>query len=408
MSPTTLDGRPVSPKGDGMPGIGVVEGFYGKPYTVEMRRIIFRVLSACDQPFYLYAPKDDPFHRREWRKPYPGPEWREVEESISLASDAGVAFYFGLSPWKFENGDHCAAGVKLRSAAEAGASGVCLLFDDIPQASSGELAEKQLVFAERALAGLDLPVMLCPTVYCGEFLRGNPGAFEYLESWRRAVDPRHDLLWTGDEVVSRELAGLAEAGRLLGKPPVIWDNLLADDYCLRRIYLGSFSGRIPAGTPLLMNPSSIFPVALHGVMELVAASTGRREWPSELGPRLGGWELLRDFNFTPWRVAENGERLLGMLGEALAGGEPGPCLEWLESALGDMEELADSVGSIPGGWDLYAFARDMWRTLSILRKALSQGTPSARSAMLHYLMHRRLPYENPLAALAAHPGRDEV
>jgi len=73
-----------------------------------------------------------------------------------------------------------------------------------------------------------------------------------------------------------------------------------------------------------------------------------------------------------------------------------------------MEELADSVGSIPGGWDLYPFVRDMWRTLSILRKSLSQDGPSARSAMLHYLMHRRLPYENPLAAIAAHPLEDRA
>lgn len=391
-----------------MRGIGVVEGFYGKPYSVGMRRSIFRALSACSDPVYLYAPKDDPFHRREWRKPYPPQIWNEIEESIALASDAGVAFYFGLSPWRFDSGEYGTAAAKLRCAAEAGASGVCILFDDIPQSSSGQLAERQLAFAGRALGGIDLPVMLCPTVYCGEFLRRSPGASEYLESWRRAVDPGHDVLWTGDEVVSRELGCLAEAGRLLGRPPVVWDNLLADDYCLRRVYLGSLDGRAPAGTPVLLNPSCIFPVALHGVMELAATSTGRREWPSELGPQLHGWELLRDFNFTPWQVTGNGERLLGMLGEALSGGEPGQCLDWLETALTDMEEMADSAGSIPGGWDLYPVVRDMWRTLSIIRKALLQDTPSARSATLQYLMHGRLPYENPLAALAAHPRRNKV
>jgi hypothetical protein len=389
-------------------GIGVVEGFYGRPYTVEMRHAVFRVLSVCDDPVYLYAPKDDPFHRREWRKPYPSLNWSEVGESIALASGAGVSFYFGLSPWKFNEGEYGSAHDKLRAAAEAGAAGLCILFDDIPQTASAELAAKQLAFAERALSGIDLPVMLCPTVYCSEFLRGNPGAFEYLESWRKAVNPLHDVLWTGDEVVSRELGGLGEACELLGRTPVIWDNLLADDYCLRRVYLGSMSGRMPAGTSLLLNPSCIFPVALHGVMELAAAATGRREWPPEMGPELRGWELLRDFNFTPWEVTGEGRRMLGMLGEALSGGEPGPCLAWLEPALRDMEELADSVGSIMGGWDLYPIVRDMWRTLSILRKTLLQDGPSARSAMLDYLMHRRLPYENPLAALAAHPREDEA
>jgi len=389
-------------------GIGVVEGFYGKPYTVAMRHGIFRALSGCAEPVYLYAPKDDPFHRREWRKPYPSRNWGEIEASIALASETGVAFYFGLSPWKFDRGEYGLARDKLFSAAAAGASGLCILFDDIPQAASAELADMQLTFAERALSGLDLPVMLCPTVYCSEFLRGNPGASAYLESWKKAFDTLQDVLWTGDEVVSRDIGDLGIACRLLGKAPVIWDNLLADDYCLRRVFLGSLNGRVPTGTPVLLNPSRIFPVALHGVMELVAASTGRREWPAELGPRLRGWELLRDFNYTPWNVSCTGERILGMIGEALSGGEPGPCLEWLEPALADMEDLADSVGSIPGGWDLYPFVRDIWRTLSILRKALSQDGPSARSSMLHYLMHRRLPYENPLAALAAHPLEDRA
>lgn len=391
-----------------MRGTGVVEGFYGKPYTVEMRRGILRALSVCDDPVYLYAPKDDPFHRREWRKPYPSRNWSEVEASIALASESGVRFYFGLSPWKFDMGEHAQAREKLRSAAAAGASGLCMLFDDIPQTASAELAARQLAFAGRALSGLDLPVMLCPTIYCEGFLRGNAGAAAYLEAWREAFNPLHDVLWTGSEVVSREIGGLGEAAGLLGKPPVVWDNLLADDYCLRRVYLGSMKGRTPEGTSLLLNPSCIFPVALHGVMELAAAATGRREWPAELGPELPGWELLRDFNFTPWEVTGTGERMLGMLREALSGGEPGPCLEWLGRALDDMEELADSVGSIMGGWDLYPVARDMWRTLSILRKALMEDGPSARGGMLDYLMYRRLPYENPLAALAAHPLEGQV
>jgi len=389
-------------------GVGVVEGFYGKPFSVEMRRGIFRVLSGCDDPVYLYAPKDDPFHRREWRNPYPSRDWNEIEASIALASEAGVAFYFGLSPWRFNEGEHGHAREKLRRAVEAGASGLCVLFDDIPQTASGDLAAAQLAFAERALSGLDLPVMLCPTVYCEGFLRGNPGAAAYLESWRERFNPLWDVLWTGNEVISRELAGLGEACDLLGKPPVIWDNLLADDYCLRRVYLGSMKGRVPGGTPLLLNPSCIFPVALHGVMELSAAATGRREWPAELGSELRGWELLRDFNFTPWEVTATGKMVLEMLGKALFRGEPGPCLAWLDRALGDMEEMADSVGSILGGWDLYPVARDMWRTLSILRKALLEEEPPARVDMLHYLMHRRLPYENPLAAFAAHPQKGEV
>ncbi len=49
------------------------------------------------------------------------------------------------------------------------------LFDDVPETSASDLAERQLLFAERALEGTGLPVVLCPSVYCGEFMESFPG-----------------------------------------------------------------------------------------------------------------------------------------------------------------------------------------------------------------------------------------
>lgn len=382
---------------------GVVEGFYGRPFSPEMRSVIFRVLSGLPEPVYLYAPKDDPFHRKEWRRPYPSREWRGITDSIGSASRSGVRFYFGLSPWRFEEDEAPLAREKLAAAAEAGAGGLCLLFDDVPQTPTGDLAERQLAFASKALEGLELPVMLCPSVYCHEHLRHIPGASGYLEEWRRGFKAGWDVLWTGPEVVSRELARMDEASRCLGRTPVVWDNLLADDYCLRRVFLGSLRGRAVPETRLLLNPSRIFPVALHGVMELVGALGGRREWPPELGPRVPGWAMLRDFNYTPWEVTGEAEEVIGKIRSAIRGDDPGETLTWLDSAGDALEELADRLAAVPGGWGLHPVVRDMIRTLSILKKALGEEDPSSRAGMLHYLMHRRLPCENPLAALASNP-----
>lgn len=382
---------------------GIVEGFYGRPYTPEMRRCLIRVLSTLADPVYLHAPKDDPFHRTGWRQSPAAGDWDEMGSTASSAVDAGVRFIYGLSPWLFSDGEHGIAENRLLQAVERGASGVCLLFDDIPDTASAELAVRQLAFAERAVARVSVPVMVCPTVYCGRFLREYPGAQGYLEAWRSRIDPDWEVLWTGTDVVSRELSGLGEAAGLLGRPPVVWDNLLADDYCLRRVYLGSLTGRAVPGVPLLLNPSCIFPVALHGAMELVAALTGERIWPDELGPRLGGWDTLRDFNFTPWSTTGEGARVLAMLRAALEGGDTRESLEWLGNALASLAELACGITGIPGGWELCPHVRDMARSLSIWRKALLEDSPSSRAARLHYLMHVRLPYENPVAASAAHP-----
>jgi hypothetical protein len=50
---------------------GVVEGFYGTPWTHQDRVDILRFEGAHGMNVYYYAPKDDPYHRKLWRDAYP-------------------------------------------------------------------------------------------------------------------------------------------------------------------------------------------------------------------------------------------------------------------------------------------------------------------------------------------------
>ena len=49
---------------------GVVEGFYGRPWTSEQRRRLFQRMNKMGMDTYLYAPKDDCKHRMYWRDLY--------------------------------------------------------------------------------------------------------------------------------------------------------------------------------------------------------------------------------------------------------------------------------------------------------------------------------------------------
>ena len=49
---------------------GVIEGFYGPPYVHADRLWLIERLGAWGMNRYVYAPKDDPLHRAEWRSPY--------------------------------------------------------------------------------------------------------------------------------------------------------------------------------------------------------------------------------------------------------------------------------------------------------------------------------------------------
>ena len=50
--------------------LGVVEGFYGKPWSAAERVRLFERMKEQKMNCYIYAPKDDEKHRAEWRTSY--------------------------------------------------------------------------------------------------------------------------------------------------------------------------------------------------------------------------------------------------------------------------------------------------------------------------------------------------
>lgn len=318
--------------------------------------------------------------------------------SFRAAWGGATAFFFSVSPWRFRDGEWRHAREKLLRAEDSGAAGLGILFDDVPETSASDLAERQLLFAERALEGTGLPVVLCPSVYCGEFMESFPGGEEYLDTWRKDIPYGWKSFWTGPRVVSPSLSDTSRAEQLLGSPPVIWDNLLATDYCLRRVFLAGVAGRKPEKSWWFLNPSEIFPAALHAVMELKASAGLPREWPEALGEHTRGWELMREFHHSPWKTGETGGEIIARLSGAISGNDPGDAVVWLNGAVEDMSRFVEDLPLIEGGWGLVPLARDLYRSLSIIRRALLSPDPVRE---LDYLMRIRLPYENPMAELAA-------
>jgi protein O-GlcNAcase/histone acetyltransferase len=376
---------------------GVVEGFYGKPWSSGCRDSMVSMLAALDGPAYLYAPKNDPFHRLQWRETYPDFAWDELASTMRLSADSGVAFHFGISPWAFASGDAVPLRAKAMRALDSGASGLAVLFDDIPDLADAELARRQLDLAFGALGDMRVPVMLCPSVYCIELMESLDGQ-SYLDAWRESVPQGWRSIWTGDQVVSRELsaASVERAAALLGSEPVLWDNLLADDYCLRRIYLAGLEGRNHAGAGYLVNPSEIEPVALHAVFRLLQAEGASPAWPETLGNRQA-WALLSRFHHMPWTDATAGE-LLVELRSSMQYGPSDELLERLSAMQSLLSDFIESLYAVEGGFGLMPYAVDVRKFLYWWGTALEKGSAAERLAELDRLAMRRLPYEHPLAA----------
>lgn len=77
---------------------GVIEGFYGRPYSWDERATLVRFIGARDMNTYVYAPKDDPLHRAQWRDLYARADIEGFARLARIASACGVRFVYAIAP----------------------------------------------------------------------------------------------------------------------------------------------------------------------------------------------------------------------------------------------------------------------------------------------------------------------
>lgn len=50
---------------------GIIEGYYGVPYSSEVSQDLFRFMTRYKLNMYMYGAKSDPYHSQKWADPYP-------------------------------------------------------------------------------------------------------------------------------------------------------------------------------------------------------------------------------------------------------------------------------------------------------------------------------------------------
>jgi hypothetical protein len=234
--------------------LGIIEGYYGRPWSWEARAETMAFLAPHGYRFFLYAPKADPFLRRRWREPYPAETLDRLKAFSRVCADQRVAFGVGLSPFEIYRSFDAEAKADLaRKLAELDAVGIdrlAILFDDMRGDLEG-LARDQIAIlhwiADRTKAS---KIILCPTYYSDDpvldrVFGARPKA--YLDDLGAGLDPAIDLFWTGEEVCSRQygLGHLERVAEVLRRKPLIWDNYPVNDGPLmcQSLHLRAFTGR---------------------------------------------------------------------------------------------------------------------------------------------------------------------
>src|SRR5262245_47135030 len=115
---------------------GVIEGFYGPPWSHRERFELFDWMVAWGLNTYLYAPKDDLKHRAIWREVYSDSEAKELGLMIRGCTERKLRFVYALSPGLDVRYSDTTDREKLRQRfdqiSKLGCEHSCLLFDDIP------------------------------------------------------------------------------------------------------------------------------------------------------------------------------------------------------------------------------------------------------------------------------------
>jgi hypothetical protein len=236
------------------PELGIIEGFFGRPWSWEGRRWLMEALAPAGYGFFLYAPKADAFLRRRWRENHPEAELQALADFAAACRKAGVRCGVGLSPYELhldlDGPWREVMSAKIADLDAAGVEDLAILFDDM-RGDLVELARRQAEIVDFAAGRTRASrIITCPSYYTDDpildrvFGTRPPG---YLRELGEGLDPAVEVMWTGEEVCAREFSPghLDRVAEEIRRKPFLWDNYPVNDgpRMAQHLHLRAFTGR---------------------------------------------------------------------------------------------------------------------------------------------------------------------
>ena len=221
---------------------GVIEGFYGNPWSLKNRLDCINFLGNNFLTTYMYAPKDDLYHRAKWREIYPSEKLEEFKVLLNECNFNYIDFYYTISPGNnfnfLDENDYKYLFKKLGQMIDIGVSNFGVLMDDIDyQINSKEKIKfKTPVFAQSFIVNkvyeylkeqlYEFNLIMCPTEYDIDY--DTPYLFELSKKLNKYIK----LFWTGNETLSHRITNKSfeKISSILKHEIIIWDNVPVNDY----------------------------------------------------------------------------------------------------------------------------------------------------------------------------------
>ncbi|WP_105971740.1 beta-N-acetylglucosaminidase domain-containing protein [Streptomyces geranii] len=293
---------------------GVIEGFYGAPWTQRDRLSQLDFYGRTKQNVYVYSPKDDPYLRANWRDEYPPAQLATIKQLVDRATANHVRFTYALSPGLSvcysSAADVQALVTKFESLYAIGVRSFAVPLDDISYTAWNCAADEAKFGTGGGAAGTAqaallndvvkdfvdahpdvAPLEMVPTEYSD--LADSP----YKTALRERLDQSVVVEWTGVGVIAPTISTeqARQARKLFGHPILIWDNYPVNDYTTSRLLLGPYTGREP-GVATQVTGITANPMIQAEASKLALFTSASYAWnPKAYAPEAAFLASVKDF-----------------------------------------------------------------------------------------------------------------
>lgn len=230
---------------------GFIEGYYGIPWSNEDRMSLMKFGGDFKMTSYIFAPKDDPYHKEKWREEYPAKELAEITEMVKVGNEAKCRFVWTAHPFMGGfNANNADAEIqallkKFEQLYKAGVRQFGVLGDDVGQLNKDIVVKMMQEVSKWAKAKGDVyDTVFCPAGYNHSW----QGDYSELNKYDKEFPEDIKIFWTGEAVcqpVEQKTLNHFRTHNLNGqakrRSPLFWLNWPVNDINGQRLMMGKGS-----------------------------------------------------------------------------------------------------------------------------------------------------------------------
>lgn len=230
---------------------GFIEGYYGIPWSNEDRMSLMKFGGDFKMTSYIFAPKDDPYHKEKWREEYPAEEIAKIKEMVKVGNESKCRFVWTAHPFMGGfNANNADAEIqallkKFEQLYKAGVRQFGVLGDDVGQLNKDIVVKMMQEVSKWAKAKGDVyDTVFCPAGYNHSW----QGDYSELNKYDKEFPEDIKIFWTGEAVcqpVEQKTLNHFRTHNLNGqakrRSPLFWLNWPVNDINGQRLMMGKGS-----------------------------------------------------------------------------------------------------------------------------------------------------------------------